>query len=54
MLSLDDAWEHVRSRLPLLGPVPLPLPEAVGLVRSLMFLDRFAADVDRRLDALGQ
>ncbi len=32
MLSHDDAWEHVRARLPLLGPVPLPLPEAVGLV----------------------
>ncbi|MCK6427259.1 MAG: Fe-S protein assembly co-chaperone HscB [Burkholderiaceae bacterium] len=28
--------------------------EAVAVVRSLMFLDRFAADVDRRLDALGQ
>ena len=32
MLSLDDAWEHVRSRLPLLPAVPLPLAEAVGLV----------------------
>ena len=32
MLSLDDAWEHVRSRLPRLPAVPLPLAESVGLV----------------------
>ena len=32
MLSLDDAWEHVRSRLPQIGAVPLPLEQAVGLV----------------------
>ena len=27
---------------------------AAQLVRALMFVTRFAADVDRRLDALGQ
>ena len=32
MLSLDDAWEHVCSRLPQTGAVPLPLEQAVGLV----------------------
>ncbi|MFM7064667.1 MAG: gephyrin-like molybdotransferase Glp [Actinomycetes bacterium] len=32
MLPLDDAWDHVRSRLPLLAPVPLPVEDAVGLV----------------------
>jgi len=29
-------------------------PAAAGQVRALMFVARFAADVDRRLDALGQ
>lgn len=29
-------------------------PAAAGHVRALMFVARFAADVDRRLDALGQ
>ena len=32
MLSLDDAWDHVRSRLPRLADVPLPLDQSVGLV----------------------
>ena len=32
MLSLDDAWEHVRSHLLHLDAVPLPLEHAVGLV----------------------
>ncbi len=32
MLSLDDAWDHVRSHLPRLPEVTLPLDESVGLV----------------------
>jgi len=32
VLSLDDAWDHVRSRLPRLADVPLPLDQSVGLV----------------------
>ena len=45
-----DALEALRGVIDERGD----LSAAAGQVRALMFVERFAADVDRRLEALGQ
>jgi molecular chaperone HscB len=53
----DDVAAHERrlqQQLATLIDERQDWPAAAGQVRALMFVARFAADVDRRLDALGQ
>jgi molecular chaperone HscB len=53
----NDVAEHQRQLLDELAVVidqQQDWPAAVARVRALMFIARFIADVDRRLDALGQ
>ena len=53
----DDVAAHRRDALDVLGDtidVRADMGAAAQQVRALMFVERFAADVDRRLEALGQ
>ncbi len=50
-LQVNDCKREVLLKLEQLLDKDQAWPEAVGQVRAMMFIERFAADVDKRLDA---
>jgi len=49
-LEVQQAWQEVLQNLQQLIDVRQAYPEAVAQVRALMFIERFASDVNHRID----
>jgi len=50
--QVNQAMREVHRKIEQLIDTQHAYPEAVGLVRSLMFMERFADDVDKRLEQI--
>jgi len=49
-LEVQQAWQEVLQNLQQLIDVRQAYPDAVAQVRALMFIERFASDVNHRID----